>query len=66
MSEERFVDCPIAVNEKDYDRHRPNSYYDFYLKALNCDFKNDVQTPSGVSAEYGTYKETKKAQNKGV
>ena len=62
MSEERFVDCPIAVNEKDDERYIPQPYYSFYTNALSCDFKNDVKTPSGVSAEYGTYKERKKAR----
>jgi len=62
MSEERFEDCPIAVNEKDYERYIPISYQHFYVNALNSYAKNDIISPSGVEAKYGVYGRRKKAQ----
>jgi hypothetical protein len=62
MSEERFEDCPIAVNEKDYERHIPVPYYNFYVNALHSYKRSEIISPNGVDAEYGAYRKTKKAQ----
>jgi hypothetical protein len=62
MSEDRFEDCPIAVNEKDYERHISVPYYDFYVNALNSHKRGEIISPSGVKAEYGAYRKRKKAQ----
>jgi hypothetical protein len=60
MSEERFEDCPIAVNEKDYERHKPVGYYHFYINSLNSYTKNEIINPNGVEAKYGVYGRIKK------
>ena len=62
MSEERFEDCPIAVNEKDYERYIPIPYQHFYVNALNSCAKNEIVNPSDVEAKYGVYGRIKKAQ----
>ena len=62
MSEERFEDCPIAVNERDYERHIPVPYYNFYVNALNSHKRKEIISPNGVDAEYGAYRKGKKAQ----
>ena len=60
MSEDRFEDCPIAVNEKDYERHISVPYYDFYVNALNSHKRSEIISPSGVKAYYGAYQKSKK------
>ena len=62
MSEERFEDCPIAVNEEDYERYTPVPYYNCYVNALNSHKRSEIISPSGVRAEYGAYRKRKKAQ----
>ena len=62
MSEERFEDCPIAVNEKDYERYIPIPYQHFYVNALNSYGKNEIISPSGVEAKYGAYGRIKKQE----
>ena len=62
MSEERFEDCPIAVNEEDYERYTSVPYYNFYVNALNSHKRSEIISPNGVDAEYGAYRKRKKAQ----